>query len=515
MKKVFFLALTLTLALLLVACGQVGGNGNEASGNESENQSLCAHAEFYEVKRVDPLALADGSVTSKCRACGYNKTEILPATGSVKVLAIGNSFSSDATTHLQGLMKAAGIKHFVIGNMTIGGCSLDMHWENAQTGEEAYGYNRYTETGKTYKKTSLDDVLTTERWDFIVLQQVSNTSGMPASYSNLQNLIDFVSNMSLNPDAKIMWHMTWAYQGNSTKSDFSKYNKDQMTMYNAIVGAVESQVLTKEKIAGVIPSGTAIQNLRTSYLGDTLTRDGYHMSEGIGRYTVGLTWLVKLTGASVVDITWVPTEFPQVANDINAIKEAVLTAIDYPFSVTPSSQPVADYEYPETSAETISPEIAAPQEPSDKRLTLALTQGADDGELFTTLGLDIGEYKMLDWEPTFQAFWNSQSKMTPTTDSTDTGLKYIGSRLLTKDELPVGSVIVVDEGYRYRPEAWVDSSTKNSADSRPKTTETTITLVDDTWWGQFNFRAFNLSRKSGNAETTDADHLRIYVPASK
>ena len=186
-----------------------------------------------------------------------------------------------------------------------------------------------------------------------------------------------------------------------------------------------------------------------------------------------------------------------------------MAAINTPFAVTPSTHLVADYERPEVEAPTNT------ETPSDNRLTLALTPGADDGELFTTLGLDIGEYKMLDWEPTFQAFWNSQSKMTPTTDSTDTGLKYIGSRLLTKDELPVGSVIVVDEGYRYRPEAWVDSSTKNSADSRPKTTETTITLVDDTWWGQFNFRAFNLSRKSGNAETTDADHLRIYVPASK
>ncbi len=37
-------------------------------------------------------------------------------------------------------------------------------------------------------------------------------------------------------------------------------------------------------------AGTAIQNLRTSYMGDTLTRDGYHLEVNTGRYTVSMTW---------------------------------------------------------------------------------------------------------------------------------------------------------------------------------------------------------------------------------
>ena len=327
MKKLILTLTALLFALVLVSCGTSQGHETQDT-TEAETKAVCEHTDLEETDRIEPLALADGSVTRVCSACGYNKTEILPATGTIKVLAIGNSFSSDATAHLQGLMKATGVKDFVIGNMSIGGCSLDKHWSLAQTGEAAYSYTRYTKAGKTSKTTSLDAVLGGERWDVVVLQQVSNTSGIPSSYSNLGNMIDFVSDMSLNRNVKIMWHMTWAYQNGSTKSAFADYKNDQMTMYHAILNTVNSQVLTKDKIVDVIPSGTAVQNLRSSYLGDTLTRDGYHMSYDVGRYTVGLTWLVKLTGASVEDLSWVPTDYPQVKNDLSAIKEAVLNAIE-------------------------------------------------------------------------------------------------------------------------------------------------------------------------------------------
>ena len=80
-----------------------------------------------------------------------------------------------------------------------------------------------------------------------------------------------------------------------------------MTMYNAIVDTLKSTVLSKELIDGVIPSGTAIQNLRSSYVGDTVTRDGYHLSHTHGRYTAALTWYAYLTGGDVNEITWVPS----------------------------------------------------------------------------------------------------------------------------------------------------------------------------------------------------------------
>ena len=47
----------------------------------------------------------------------------------MKILAIGNSFSQDATRYLQDIAASAGENLFV-RNLYIGGCSLEMHAKN-------------------------------------------------------------------------------------------------------------------------------------------------------------------------------------------------------------------------------------------------------------------------------------------------------------------------------------------------------------------------------------------------
>jgi hypothetical protein len=64
-------------------------------------------------------------------------------------------------------------------------------------------------------------------------------------------------------------------------------------MYRAIVD-VAKQISEVESIDIIIPSGTAIQNGRTSYIGDNFTIDGFHLDYGIGRYTVACVWFEKL-----------------------------------------------------------------------------------------------------------------------------------------------------------------------------------------------------------------------------
>lgn len=349
MKKTLLIFLSLLLTLLVsVSCGAPQDTeGESMTGNETEAlteaEADCDHAETDETDRVEPMALADGSVTRVCRSCGHTETETLPATKTLKVLAIGNSFSADAVAHLKGIMTAAGMKSFVIGNAAIGGCSLDKHWSLARSGAAEYGYSKQTHAGKTSKTSSLEAAVTDESWDVIVLQQVSNTSGVPSTYANLDNMINFVTEKATNPDVKLLFHMTWAYQNGFQKAAFAEnYNNDQLTMYNAIADTVASEVMSKDAIVDVIPSGTAVQNLRTSYLGDTITRDGTHMSYDIGRYTVGLTWLVKLTGASLDNFWWVPDEYPAVLADIAVIKEAVMNAVNEPLLITESQYPTIE-----------------------------------------------------------------------------------------------------------------------------------------------------------------------------
>ena len=151
---------------------------------------------------------------------------------------------------------------------------------------------------------------------------------MPETFTHLEPIISHVKEIAKNPNVKIFWHMTWAYQGNSQHAGFVNYNCDQKTMYDAIVSGVKTRINPQPDIVGVIPSGMAVQKLRESYLGDNLTRDGFHLTLGIGRYAAALTWFKRLTGADISDIDATPESFPEVKENLALIKEAVNYAIE-------------------------------------------------------------------------------------------------------------------------------------------------------------------------------------------
>ena len=55
----------------------------------------------------------------------------------------------------------------------------------------------------------------------------------------------------------------------------------------------------------IIPTGTAVENARTAKIG-LLTRDGYHLSLGVGRYIAALTFISSITGLPIDNIDWAP-----------------------------------------------------------------------------------------------------------------------------------------------------------------------------------------------------------------
>lgn len=71
---------------------------------------------------------------------------------TVRILAIGNSFSQDAVEqYLHELAEAEGIST-IIGNMFIGGCSLERHVKNARENAPAYAYRKIGTDGKKREK---------------------------------------------------------------------------------------------------------------------------------------------------------------------------------------------------------------------------------------------------------------------------------------------------------------------------------------------------------------------------
>ncbi len=320
-------------------------NANRARGMALYIRYECDTEFFVEYSPVGGAAtFVDGYINGVGPT--IVETDLLddPSKDSIKILAIGGSFSQDALQYLWQITKDGGYKNVITANLYHGGCTLQMHMNYIANDSPAYTYQRNsTGTIQNIKDQTLLDVLTDEDWDIITFQQNSGQSGQPATYDLAYDLYDFVKAHATNPKAKFYWHMTWAYQSDSTHSSFPNYNRDQMTMYNAIINAVNTKILPKTipnpgyYYNGVIPCATSVQNLRTSYIGDTITRDGYHMTFDRGRYTLGLTWYCRLTGGSPDDITWVPEAYPELANDLPAIREAVRNAIATPYAVTPST----------------------------------------------------------------------------------------------------------------------------------------------------------------------------------
>ena len=102
---------------------------------------------------------------------------------TLRVLAIGNSFSEDAVEqYLWDLGKEAGVT-FIIGNAYRGGWSLIGHWNDARSLAVNTEYRKVTDGKKVnLGKHTLRDIITDEPWDVITLQQVSQDAGRLESY---------------------------------------------------------------------------------------------------------------------------------------------------------------------------------------------------------------------------------------------------------------------------------------------------------------------------------------------
>ena len=252
---------------------------------------------------------------------------------TLRILAIGNSFSEDAVEdHLYPLAKEEGIV-LIIGDMYKGRCSIERHVDNLRGDRPDYKYRKIdascvkTETPEYTLKQALAD----EQWDYVSFQQSSPNSGFPETYGLLQELVDYVKER-VPEDAVLMFHQTWAFSKDSPHKEYWRYDKDQLKMYHAIVSAVDQVIPEIEEIQIVIPCGTAIQNARTSILGDNLTRDGHHLSRPHGRYVASCTWLQAVLGKNPVGNRYCPEGMT--AKECRAAQKAARKAVKHPSKIS-------------------------------------------------------------------------------------------------------------------------------------------------------------------------------------
>lgn len=277
------------------------------------------------------------------------------------ILFIGNSLSRNVSTYVRSITSDLGYKT-VVGNAYINDRGMRTFYIKTEKNARSFHYMEDVNNGMNLLKTSghslwkMSEVLGRRKWDLVIINGQSAGTGQPfRCFENgdvngvnyLEYIGDYVK--AKRPGAKYAYMMTWAYENGTDESGFTFYDNDQGTMYRAICDATRLIINGGMKRVGdmvydfpgtrnvdfIIPMGTVIQNARTTFYGGTLTADGKHMADGIGKYLGSLT-IAKCLGLPVNNLRRVNAYGTAAVSPIhlNIMRPCIDAALTAPFSVT-------------------------------------------------------------------------------------------------------------------------------------------------------------------------------------
>ena len=437
------------------------------------------HPSYFYIKNNNEISVSidEFIITYSC------EEESFPL-NNLKVLMIGNSFADDTIYYGERIAGGFGIS-LDLYDAYIGGCTINTHYTNLLSDNKVYSMRSMNGENWVYKDNmSLRDIILSNTFDIITFQQASAEVGRNNTYSNLTNLVNEVKSIALgNP--KYYWHQTWAYDKDYSEyyDYFSYFNNDQETMFNAIVDCYLNEVVPTNLFEKTIFNGTAVQNLRTSYMKDTFSRDGKHMSLVHGRYLLGANFISSIYG---IDYELSPLNYRPIGLNktyLDLVNESIKNARNNPNVITESKytqSEIKDYDlsnFTEIDAGIVGCSYYYSQDPNN---------------------------------------YNMRNNHVENTSNV-----YASTFRFTRDTLPVGSIVFIQEGLGYRPEAWIN----DSAQSFRKGEEYKNVLeITEEFWDGYMYRAFNIF-KAGKQKLSDQyvdeqyddifDGFRIFVPNEK
>ena len=308
----------------------------------------------------------------------------------IKVLALTSSFGLNTTQMLYDVIMAeAKAQGITLGEVTIArlyasGCTLEKHITNAPNGK-IYEYYKVTNDpndplcttpgkmmhlyGLTHANgaASMSYGFADEEWDIIFTQQGAAQAPQLDSYldKNGQNRIDqwkaILDQYKPSSNTRFVWNMLWGYQSDCTIDPFPRlFNSDQMYMYQCNIDAVMKYVVPRTDFDRIIPTGTVIQNARTSEFGDHLCRDTYHLNN-YGGIMAAYGLYAVITGQELTEINIDPVyttvtmnngiggadkiEIPLTETQKAIMIESVNNALKNPFALTESQYPEREISY--------------------------------------------------------------------------------------------------------------------------------------------------------------------------
>lgn len=261
---------------------------------------------------------------------------------TLRILFIGNSFTKDAVEHLPKMVSAADIPTLKMVHLYYGGRTIPEYADGYATKSDytCYKYNPGTSLWLSYTGYNIQQIVKSDTWDIVCLQEhTGNSCGWIWSDTEknaIQGLIaDIRADQRTTP--KFVYIMSQAYFNMDKIGTAQRPYKNFTTqdeMFDVIV-AQARKVLDQTDVEQIIPTGTVLQNLRTSPLNNEmdLTRDGYHMDYGLSRYAAACAVFESIISPS----------FDGKKLDGNSFRYNVSSTADgtYTTPVTDDNQPVA------------------------------------------------------------------------------------------------------------------------------------------------------------------------------
>ena len=277
-----------------VAGGKVGTYNNGAP----------VYDEYTEATKASYLGVQKSGTTSTLTdityQVGIKEGESVPEVeADLSILFIGNSFTMDAVTHLPGMLKAAGLDKVHMIHMYYGGRLVSQYYSGWTSSSDYKLYECLpgASSWTTTSNANLAEVAGRKKWDIVTIQEHTGNSAAwtwnSTAQSNLQGLVNNVKTAQGSNVPKFFYILSQAYFNMDKIGSGSKPYmtwSDQAGMWD-VIAAFGKNVMANVSFDGIISTGVMLQNLRTSDLDNdmNLTRDGYHMDNGISRYGASCT----------------------------------------------------------------------------------------------------------------------------------------------------------------------------------------------------------------------------------
>ena len=217
---------------------------------------------------------------------------------ALKVLAIGNSFVDDPMAYFDKIVRNSGIdcSNLCVYSAVKSSASLDKWASTCEEGTIVSIYRRSGELEMPVVEAPLAEILAQD-WDVVTVQQVSTLAQDATKLlPSLPYLVNFIRSKCPNKDVVIAWQQVWSFWDEAGGMAASIQNWQNI---NAVV-----KLTLDYGVDMVIPTGTAIQNARTTELNTPhgLLRDNKHLGYGVGRYVAACAWFEALL-APVYEVT--------------------------------------------------------------------------------------------------------------------------------------------------------------------------------------------------------------------